>query len=219
MAGIGIVGGSSGAVADVSTNHKAVRSEIRPLDHGSLGVYRVSVVTGVMAAGLAAGSEILQFRWADASRLCVVERVAFDGMGSIAAFAAGVAQFRMSVARSWSASGTGGGATVFTTNNQKLRTSHATSLLNSSGEIRTATTTALGVGTKTLDSGAVGQAIGGLPATAGAGLPSQSMMDLMSQGHPLVLAQNEGFVITATVPATGTWTGGFTIHWTEMAAY
>jgi hypothetical protein len=126
MAGIVLVGGSTGTSADVSTTHKAVRTEIRPLDHGALGVYRQSVVTGVMAAGLASNAEILQFRWADASKLCVIERVAFDGMGSIVAFAAGVVTFKMTVARSWSANGTGGGAAVMsaTTRNCERRTPH-----------------------------------------------------------------------------------------------
>ena len=36
---------------------------------------------------------------------------------------------------------------------------------------------------------------------------------------PLVLAQNEGFVIRATVPATGTWQFGCTVTWTELTAY
>jgi len=36
---------------------------------------------------------------------------------------------------------------------------------------------------------------------------------------PLVFAQNEGFVVRATVPATGTWQFGVTVAWTEVTAY
>lgn len=210
------VQGVGGTIAEVDSTTRAQRVSVRPLDPGALGTYRLSTQTGVMAAGLVAGSEILQFRWTDATRLCVVERVMFDGLGSIAAFAAGVANFRLTVARGWTVDGSGGTAVTPATNSNKMRTSMATSLV---GAIRVASTAALTAGTKTLDASDHGGAIGGLTATAGAGLSDQAMLDVMAQGHPIVLAANEGFVIRATVPATGTWTAGFTIHWTEMTAY
>jgi len=34
-----------------------------------------------------------------------------------------------------------------------------------------------------------------------------------------LFAQNEGFVIRATVPATGVWNIGFTVKWAELAAF
>lgn len=34
-----------------------------------------------------------------------------------------------------------------------------------------------------------------------------------------VVAQNEGFIIRATVPATGTWTASFDVTWMELASY
>jgi hypothetical protein len=37
--------------------------------------------------------------------------------------------------------------------------------------------------------------------------------------HPVLLAQNEGFVVRATVPATGTWQFGITVAWAEVTAY
>jgi hypothetical protein len=208
--------GNSGVVAEVEANSRALRVVGRGIDPGSLGCYRLSVRTGVMAAGLGANAEIFQFRWTDATRLAVVERISFDGMGSIVAFAAGVASFYATLARAWSADGSGGTLSTPTGNNQKQRTTMGTSLL---GAARVASTAALTAGTKTLDAQDFGQAVGGLPATAGAGLPPQSMQDVLGLGYPAVLAASEGFVIRATVPATGTWTAGFTIHWTEVAAY
>jgi hypothetical protein len=46
-------------------------------------------------------------------------------------------------------------------------------------------------------------------------------MSLESGGNPapMVLAQNEGVVIRATVPATGTWGHGVTMAWSEVATY
>lgn len=210
--------GNGGTIAEVDgTGFRAQRVTPRPIDPGALGAYRIGMVTGTMAAGLAANSEIFQFRWTDATRLCVVTKIQFDGMGSIVAFAAGVASFRCLASRSFTASGTGGTAATLTGNNLKQRTSMGTSLV---GDIRIASTAALGAGTKTNDTQALGQVVFGLPATAGAGVAEGVLFDANAGGgHPLVLAQNEGFVVQATVPATGTWTGGITVEWTEVTAY
>ena len=83
--------GNSGTVAEVDgTNFRAMRGTLRPIDYGSLGSYRMSLLSGTMAAGLAANSEVVQFRWSDATRLCVVTSIIFDGLsGSATAFAAG----------------------------------------------------------------------------------------------------------------------------------
>jgi hypothetical protein len=211
-----IIQGNGGVNAEVEANSRAVRVVGRGIDPGALGCYRMSIRTGVMAAGLGANSEVVQFRWTDATRLAIVERITFDGMGSIVAFAAGVASFYATIARAWSGDGSGGTAITLTTNNQKQRTSMGTSLV---GAARIASTAALTAGTKTLDAQDCGQAVGGVTATAGAGLAPQSMLDVLGLGFPIVLAASEGFVIRATVPATGTWTAGFTIHWTEVTAY
>jgi hypothetical protein len=210
--------GNAGTIAEVDgTGMRALRVTPRPVDPGALGAYRASMITGAMAAGLAANAEVFQFRWTDATRLCVITKVQFDGLGSIVAFAAGFAAFRGIVARSFTASGTGGTAATLTGNNLKQRTSHGTTL---AGDIRIASTAALGAGTKTLDAQAFGAVVNGLSATAGIGISEGAIFDANAGGgYPLVLAQNEGFAVQATVPATGTWTAGFTVEWTEVTAY
>ena len=50
------------------------------------------------------------------------------------------------------------------------------------------------------------------------------MTDLFDQllgdgDYPVILAQNEGFIIRATVPITGVWNAGFNISWAELAAF
>lgn len=212
--------GNTGTVAEVSgTTFRSLRTEKRPLDYGALGSYSLSMLSGTMAAGLAANSEIFQFRWTDASRICVVHEILIDGLGgSATAFAAGFAKVDCLVARSFTAAGTGGTAATITGNNQKLRTSMGTTLL---GEARCASTAALGAGTKTLDT----QAIGQYSFTVGtvASVQYLNQLALFSDDtygdHPLILAQNEGFAIRATVPATGTWQFGVTVRWTEVSAY
>lgn len=212
--------GNGGTVADVDgTNYRAMRTTLRPYDYGALGSYRLSLLSGTMAAGLAANSEVFQFRWADATRICVVTSVIWDGLsGSATAFAAGFAKVDMLVARSWTADGSGGVAATISGNNAKQRTSMGSTLL---GAVRASSTAALTAGTKTLDTQAVGQ----YSAAIGTGTSVQWMpqFDLFHADpggeSPLILAQNEGFVIRATVPATGTWQFGATVCWTELAAY
>ena len=212
--------GNSGTVAEVDgTNYRALRASLRPIDYGSLGSYRVSGLSGTMAAGLATNAEVFQFRWVDATRVCVVTSVKFDGLsGSATAFAAGFGKVDMVIARSWTADGSGGSTLTLAGNNQKLRSSMNTTLIGGS---RISSTAALSVGTKTLDAHAIGQysaAFG--TATSTQWIPQNDLFHADPGGEsPVVLTQNEGFVVRATVPATGTWQFGVTVAWTELTDY
>lgn len=212
--------GFSGVVGDVAgTGFRSMKVQQMPVEYGTLGSYRLSMLSGTMAAGLAGNAEIFQFRWTDATRLCLVQRVVLDGVsGSATAFTAGFGKIDLLIARSFTASGSGGTAATITGNNGKMRTAMGTTLL---GEARCASTAALGAGTKTLDS----QAIGQISLSFGTAVSVQYVNQTPLLGedigttHPLVLAQNEGFAIRATVPATGTWQFGVTVIWTEVATY
>jgi hypothetical protein len=212
--------GNGGVVAEVDgTNFRALRIVQRPIDYGVLGFYAMSQQTGTMAAGLTANAEVLQFRWTDATRIAAIFHVACDGGGNDGtAFAAGFTKLEGVVARSWSADGSGGTAATITGNNNKLRTSMGTTL---AGAIRISSTAALTAGTKTLDSQGFGATLSGATATAGAQIfgPDDIFNAEHSNHHPLILAQNEGFIVRATVPATGTWTAGLTLRWVELTSY
>lgn len=214
------VQGNSGVVAEVDgTTYRAMRSTLRPIDYGAYGSYRLSQLSGTMAAGLTANAEIFQFRWSDASRICIVTSVIFDGLsGSATAFAAGFGKVDMLVARAWTADGSGGSAATITGNNQKQRTSMGSTLLGAS---RISSTAALTAGTKTLDSQAIGQYSAAFGTTTSVQwIPQFDLFHADPGGEsPLILAQNEGFVIRASVPATGTWQFGVTVVWTEIDAY
>jgi hypothetical protein len=179
--------------------------------------------SGIMAAGLTADSEIFQFRWVDATRVMVPRLIRCSG-GGIIGFAAGDGAFRVKIARAWTADGTGGTPILFSGNDQKKATTFPTTLAPSNAGVRIATTTGLGVGTKVFDTNAFIESDFGISATAGAqlGYPEQPLWAFVPitrpydmDDAPLQLAQNEGLVITATVPATGTWTFGVTIDWVE----
>lgn len=214
--------GNTGTVAEVSgPTFRALRVETMPIDYGTLGSYSLSVNNGATAVTAAAFSlgEVLQFRWTDSTRLCLVRSVTCDGLINVTTgFTAGRGLMDMIVARSWSAAGTGGATANLTANNQKLRTSMGGMLV---GEVRCITTAALGAGTKVLDTQAIGQAQFFVPATAGIQVLNPTpLFDAEERGSmPLVLAQNEGFAVRVTLPATGTWHVGFTVRWTEVTAY
>lgn len=214
------VQGYSGVVAEVGgTLFRAQRVEQRPLDYGSLGVYKKSLLSGTMAAGLAGNAAIYSWRWGDATRLGVVQKVTLDGLsGSATAFTAGFGKVDMMIGRSFTASNTGGTAGTLTGNNSKLRTAMGTTLLT---DVRISSTAALGGGTVTLDTDPVGQ----ISLTFGTAVSVQYANTVVLFGEdvgpemPLVCAQNEGFQLRATVPATGTWQFGVSCRWAEVTAY
>ena len=181
--------------------------------------YGFHAASGIIAAGLASNSEILQVRHVDATELRRLRIVSVLLSASVDAtgFTAGAGLFELVPARSWSAAGTGGGTLTLTGNNGKLRTAQNTNILGVSGEIRVATTAALGAGTKTLDS----QGIAGACVPCGAaGTVMLPPIDLLKEGltpdgDPLFIGHQEGFVIRATVPATGTWRFAASIYVSE----
>lgn len=94
------------------------------------------------------------------------------------------------------------------------------------GDMRIATTAALGAGTKTLDTYSAAAIAAPGPITAslnGQIIPSGTTLwqsEIGDGEYPLVLAQNEGLSIrSVAVPATGTWTMAVDIQWAEVAAY
>lgn len=209
--------GSSGVVDQVETNTAAVRTVIRPTDIGSLGAYSLGAASGVMAAGLASASPIFSFRYAPGgTTLCLVKRILFDAVNAGTAFAAGTCVFNLFDARSFTASDTGGTSVLPTLN--KLRTSFATTGLTAALISSTATLTA---GTRTLDSQPLAALVGVASATASIVIIPQAtpFFDRRVGEWPLVLANNEGFVIQATVAATGTWTFKVQVDWEEVSTY
>ena len=224
-------GGTSAALADVGVAAASpLHVNTKPTPYGALGHYALTAETGLIAAGMGADGELLQFRWTDATRFAVIYEVGVTMFrNNTTAFAAGNWNFKLTIARGWTAVGTGGGTLTLTGDNNQLRTSMGASLVQ---EIRVATTAALGIGTKTLDVNNLNATYGRVPATANISIiPPVQIADLASgpgmvlfsrdpgSEHPIVVAQNEGFVIRANVPATGTWNAGFWLKWCEVASY
>lgn len=217
--GVVTIGGTTGAKQEVEAATLAARTSLRPLDVNSFGSYSVGVASGIMAAGLAGAAPIFSFRGAAAAGpSCVIRRLTFE-MGVLGtAFTAGQTLFNLFIARAFSASDTGGGALTMTTNNAKRKTAFGSSATQ---DIRTSATATLTAGTRTLDATPIANVVVPVPATTVSTI-LVSARDLIRNGPdawPLVLAPNEGLVLQATVPATGTWCFNMNIDWDEVAAF
>jgi hypothetical protein len=220
------VQGNNGIIADVDgTTFRAIRVTSRPIEYGALGYYRISAISGTMAAALAANSEIWQFRWPDATRFAVVYRISMSAGANVAATAAALSGFRVTAARAWTAAGTGGTRQVLTGNNSKLRTSMGTSLVS---DIGISTTALLSPGTKTLDTsdmGSIAIGIGTGAITTSISLTIMPQTEFLDNNgpsdHPFVFATNEGYVIRSNIimPATMTWHFAVNTSWAEVAAF
>lgn len=229
---IAIVGNGGTIVGSGAEAQRGLHVINKPDDVGSLGHYMFHGVTGSVAAGAGALSEILQFRYTGAN-ICLIYDIVLESFVATTAFAAGAYLFDTIKAVSWTVDGTGGGTQV----PEKLRTSFAAPTVTA----RIATTAALGAGTKTLATQPLrairGNTTTGVAVTGGetnlgpmasaaisvgypgpvALYPSPFVPD--QQAYPITLTQNEGCVVRATVPATGVWIASFTARIAEVTAY
>jgi len=223
---------TSGGVAEVgATAFAGLHVNAKPHAHGSLGHYGLSVVSGTLAAALAANAVVFSARWGDATRLCVINRVRTRFLPLTPFTAATLTDhtsFDAVIGRTFTASHTGGTGLTLTTPSFKKRASMGATLFT---DIRMATTAALGGGTITLDPHPFAQSIRkGNRTNIAAGTEEVIMpttdglnmdYDVGSGQHPILLVQNEGIVIrNRTVwPAAGTGILLVEMDWSEVAAF
>lgn len=212
-----IIGTTSGVEIDGDSD-KNLRVVNRCPAFGALGVYSLDTVSGTMAAGLAAASPVYSVRWGDATRLALIQKIFMSMWDITTGFAAGLGKFEVMFARGFSGSDSSGNSILPSGNMNKRRTSMGTTLFTDMRQSSTATLTA---GTRTLDTNPLRQVNFQVSTTANAVmLATTQVYGLTLDGeHPLILAQNEGIVIRATVPATGTWGFNVALDWMEVAAY
>lgn len=225
--------GFGGVIAEVDgTVFRAWRGTARPIDYGAGGSYQNSMRSGTIAAVLAANAVLYSFRNPSATLLAVIHRVRIQLWANLAFTAAfNDMSCRMHVARAYTAGfTTNGTAATLTGNNAKMRTSMATCasvihILNTSNAGLTG-------GTATEDTDPMAISNIGKPnvVNAAAGteyLASQPLITLdyepdMGDGaHPLVLAQNEGFVVRNGLvwPAAGTGVVVVRTAWSEVGSF
>jgi hypothetical protein len=189
MAGIEGIDGT-GVKVDLPFN--AARTSDYPSP--SLGWNSISAQSGAMT-GIAAGGTIFSLRNLSA-KLILVRRI---GIGLIVSTGFTTAQkldVALLAARGFTVSDSSGTAIALTGSNGKHRTSLATP---TSLDCRISGAAALTAGTRTLDTLPLAQQAGwALAATAGVVIaPAPANLFSHDTGdHPLVLNQNEGFVLT-----------------------
>ena len=213
--------GNGGVVAEVDgTTYRAVRTTLRPTEYGAYGHYRTSMVVPLVATQAANGT-LFSFRWGDATRLCAIQDIRLQVLQTVAATATIMPNFSIFVARAFTVSDSVGTVATLTGNSFKKRTSMGTTLLT---DMRASAVAAgLTVGTRTLDS----QPIAVLPTQQTITTPNSAIytVDLdFDQGvaHPLIFAQNEGFIVqgpSIIFGAAGTANLIVDVAWSELAVY
>lgn len=195
-----------------------------PRPDGGFGSFDLGVITGIIPAALTANSEIFQFRWADPQKYARINRIMLSAAVSTTFFAAGVpVQVDLVKSTAWTAAGTGGTALTLAAT-CKRRSDNMNSSLVAAGDIRVATTAALGAGTKTLEANPLKTLVAAGPITASLNgvifAPGTVLYSQRDNDYPLILGPSEGLSIrSVAVPATGTWTAAISVEWQEVAGY
>ncbi len=224
--------GAGGSVAEAGVFAAVpLHATAKPVPYGALGHYKYAGFTGILAAGLAANSELFQFRWSHATNFAIILEVRISAAVSTTFFAAGVpVQIDLARVGAWSTAGSGGTRPTIAAL-MKSRSSMGSSQVAAS-DIGIATTTGLAAGTKTTEATSMAALVAPGPITASLNgqiiAPGTILFspDMGDGEHPLILggagggAASDGFVVrSVAVPATGTWTVAIGIKWAEVTAF
>ena len=217
-------GPNSGEPAQVDPSSSALRVSLRPIEYtpsfgGTIGGhYKIGTLTGLMAAGIASLASVFQVRWADPSKLFLLQRMLVQ-CATVTGFAATSlgCPLELRVGHGSTANGSGGTALAPSSISNRMRTIMAASGFVTSGEIRIATTGALTAATgNTAEPNAIGQCMGAANATL-VQSPQMILFESSAAGdHPLILNSGDTLSIrTVTPAATGTWSMAVTMEWIE----
>ena len=214
-------------IASQRRRHPELESRYNPR-----GSYRINVSTGsvtTVAARTTTAGHLFAFRWADTSGAhCYVRKISARFTLTTAYGTAQETGCDLIVARSYTASHSGGtavdtGSTI--TGTGKLLSHMPTSLMGTAGLVNVANTGALTAGTQTLDANPLActsgwsSAIGAQVVDVDGG--GRLLYDARRDESPLVLAQDEGFVIRNLIlmGASGVGRWDFGVEWDEGVPY
>jgi hypothetical protein len=210
-------------IAQVDPLHAALRTSLRPAEPGVLGSYTLALPSGVMAAALAAASPVFAFQWLNKNVNALIRRVRVIATTDGTAFAQGSAIFDLIRATAFTAQYTAGQTLNLLGKSQARATRMSASQQSinnvATGAIAIANTATLSAGAPapTLDNNAIGILLGSVGASPALTLASGYLIDPTEAARtPLEVMLNEGFVIRATVPITGTFKFGVEVDWDEI---
>lgn len=213
--------GNSGTFWEVDPNSRAGHAMVRPIDVGVLGSYAITF-SGTVAAGLSAASPIFSMRWTDLTRISVFRNIRFSMQSLGIAFAAGTAFIELNAVRQFQPNfDTGGTLLSLASNAGKRRTSFGSSLITDIRINLAGTNIVTGGGNRTVDTtGLAAIRFGTTTTTNAIQLPTTAIWapDFIGE-WPFIVAQNDGFIIRATVPATGIWGFEVGIEWSELQSF
>jgi hypothetical protein len=207
------VQGNGGTTQEVDATFRAARVSLRPAE--VIGYYSVSGASGALT-GVAANGPVFSFR-NTGSNLMLIRRITMGFVVTTAFTAAQGLDYQLFRANSFTASDTGGTA-LFTAGQNKHR--NAFTNITSAPDIRISSTAALTAGTRTLETAGIGIA-GGAAQALGAVMSPADILEQDSGDYPLVLAQNEGFIIAngIAMAAGGVIRLQVSVEYAETAAY
>jgi hypothetical protein len=202
-------------IQDGSLRRSMTMATLFPVEFGTTGgSFHKAAKSGVMAAGLVAASPIFSFWFQSGVLFGLVRRVRLQAWTTATPFAAGLATFDFFIARNFTNPLTGGTTALA---GGRMRGSFP--IPNAIIEI--AATAALAGGSYALEQSPA-ESVTVTPGTVAQTLFSPAPLRLFEtlQGEmPLLFVQGEGFLIQATVPATGTWGFSVTTEWDEVPLY
>jgi hypothetical protein len=213
--------GNNGIVGEVDgTTFRAHRVTPRPIEYGAFGFYRLATTVSLVVTQAANGT-LFSFRWGDATRIAVIQFLRLELIQTAAATATIMPSYQIFMARSFSVSDSVGTAITLTGNNMKKRTSMGTTLVT---DIRkSAVAAGLTVGSRVLDAEPILEMTTNSTITTPNATVYRKELDFTNAGdHPIVLAQNEGFIVrgpTVVFGAAGTANLAVEAAWAEVSSY
>jgi hypothetical protein len=215
--------GNGGTIAEVDgTTFRTQRVVPKPIEFAGLGHYRLATTVALVVTQAANGT-LFSFRWGDATRFCVLQKLRLELLQTTAATATIMPSYQVFIARSFSLSDSAGTAITLTGNSMKKRTSGMGTTLVT--DIRkSAVAAGLTAGTRTLDAEPIIEMATNSTITTPnpAAYRKELEMDAGDGVHPYVFAQNEGFIVrgpTVVFGAAGTANLLVDVAWAEVAAY
>lgn len=194
------------------------------LPQRSTNSYRITSTSGTIAAALAAGAQLFQFRWTSASLKANITRVRASFRALTPFTAATLTDFGFDLIKATAISAGGGGTALGAPS--VLAPGMSASAVATT---RIATTAALTAMT-TLDAVPIAQSLG-YPQRVNPAAATEEVINqipildfqpgLGAGDHPLVLGTNEGFVIANRVvwPAAGTGLLQVEVAWSEVPQF
>lgn len=227
--------GVPGVEQVVDASFGASRVSVRPLDHifqgRVLGHYRVGSQTNTFQAGVggqAAGAIIYSFQWTDPNSIAVLTKISVGWAMQVTFNSAQPVDVDCIVVRQYTVAATGGTTllqpSTAPVGSNRMRQSMNPSLVT---DLRISSTTALAAGTAILDANAFGiTPLNPNPSsnTISTGQVPIDLYALNTTGnHPILLGQNEGFLVRLVTA----WPGGsngsgrlyITSEWSEVEGY